>query len=102
MLISKGGYGEGKPKNLNPESVQKAYTPVRVCKLPGFMQRRVGPTIGICNLVPRPPPFLPFVCVHNTRERKTGEKRGKPGSIDHVSRREVDAGGGADIQIYTS
>ena len=28
------------------------------------------------------------------REWKTGEKQGRPGSIHHVSRREVDVGGG--------
>ena len=40
----------------------------------------------LISLGPRPPPFLPSVCVHNnTRERKTGEKRGRPGSIHHVS-----------------
>ena len=51
------------------------------------------------SLVPRPPSFLPFICVHNnTREHKTGEKRGRPGSIHHVSGCEVDVGGGADIQ----
>ena len=38
------------------------------------------------SLVPRPPLFLPSVCVHNnTRERKTSEKRGRPGSIHHVN-----------------
>ena len=30
------------------------------------------------SFVPRPPPFLSSVCVHNnTRERKTGKKTGK-------------------------
>ena len=43
------------------------------------------------SLVPRPPPFLPSVC--NTWERKTGEKQGRPGSIHHMSGREVDVGG---------
>ena len=53
------------------------------------------------SLVPRPPPFLPSVCVHNnTRERKTGEKRGRPGSIHHVSGREVDVGGEGPIFKY--
>ena len=42
------------------------------------------------NLVPRPPPFLPSICVHyNTCEQKSGEKRGTPGSIHHVGGREV-------------
>ena len=32
--------------------------------------------IWVCSLVPRPPLFLPSICVHNnTREWKTGEKR---------------------------
>ena len=38
--------------------------------------------------------YLSFNCVHNnTREWKTGEKRGRPGSIHHVSGRKVDIGG---------
>ena len=49
------------------------------------------------SLVPRTPPFLPSVCVHNnTCKWKTGEKRGRPGSIYHVNGvggREVDIGG---------
>ena len=45
------------------------------------------------SLVPRPLPFLPSVCVHNnTREWKTNEKRGRPGSIHHVSGCEVGEG----------
>ena len=53
------------------------------------------------SLVPRPPPFLSSVCVHNnTRERKTSEKRGRPGSIHHVSGHEVDVGGEGPIFKY--
>ena len=53
------------------------------------------------SLVPRPPPFLPSVCVdNNTWEQKTGEKRGRPGSIHHVSGREVDVGGEGLIFKY--
>ena len=54
------------------------------------------------SLVPRPPPFLPSVGVHNnTWERKTGKKWGRPGSIHHVSRCEVDVGGrGPYSNIY--
>ena len=34
------------------------------------------------SLIPRPPPFLPSVCVHNnTQEQKTSEKLGRPGSL---------------------
>ena len=44
-------------------------------------------------LVPRPPSFLPSICIHNNaREGKTGEKRGRPGSIHHVNGCEVDVG----------
>ena len=40
----------------------------------------------ITSLVPRPPPFLSFICDHNnTRERETGKKRERPGSIHHVN-----------------
>ena len=51
------------------------------------------------SLVPRPPPFLPYVCVcNNTWEQKTGEKQGRPpGSIHHMSGREVDIGGEGPI-----
>ena len=50
------------------------------------------------SLVPRPPPFLPSVCVsvcvhNNTQERKTSEERERPGSIHRVSEHEVDVGG---------
>ena len=52
-------------------------------------------------LVPRPPPFLFSVCAHNnTRERMTGEKRGRPGSIHYVSGREVDVGREGPIFKY--
>ena len=41
---------------------------------------------NICSLGPRPTPFWSSVCVHNnTRERKTGQKWGRPGSIHHVN-----------------
>ena len=52
------------------------------------------------SLVPRPPPFLPSVCVHNnTRNQKIGDelKQGRPGSIHHVSGCEVDVGGEGSI-----
>ena len=53
------------------------------------------------SLVPRPPLFLPSICVHNnTREQKTGKKWGRPGSIQHVSGREVDVGGEGAIFKY--
>ena len=53
------------------------------------------------SLVPRPPLFLPSVCVHNnTWEQKTSEKRGKPESSHHVSGREVDVGREGPIFKY--
>ena len=54
------------------------------------------------SLVARPPPFLPPICIHNnnTQEQKTGEKRERPGSIHHVSGREVDIGGEGPIFKY--
>ena len=51
-------------------------------------------TLQLDSLVPRPPLFLPSVCIHNNIwERRTGNKRGRPGSIHHVSGHEVDLGG---------
>ena len=53
------------------------------------------------SFVSRPPLFLPSVCVHNnTRERKTIERWGRPGSIHHVSGCEVDVGGEGPIFKY--
>ena len=55
------------------------------------------------SLVPRPPQFIPSICVHNnTRERKTSKKWGRSGSIHHMSGRKVDVGrGGGLIFIIT-
>ena len=49
------------------------------------------------SLIPRPPLFLPSD--DNTWNWKIGEKlkQGRPGSIHHVSRREVDVGGEGPI-----
>ena len=53
------------------------------------------------SLIPRPPPFLPSICVHNnTQEQKIGEKRGRPGSIHHVSGRKVDVGREGHVKIF--
>ena len=54
-----------------------------------------GPPFGKCSLVPRPPPFyLPFAftIIHRSRNQKK-----KPGSIHHVSGREVDIKGEGPI-----
>ena len=60
MFISKGGYVEGEPKSVNPESVKKAYRPVRACNLPGFMLRRIGTTIETCGNSGLPRRAIPF------------------------------------------
>ena len=38
----------------------------------------------IISLAPRPPPFLPFICVH-TSEEKASEKRVRTESIHHMN-----------------
>ena len=43
IYIWKGSYGNGEPKNAILVLVQKAHLLVRASKLPGFMQRRMGP-----------------------------------------------------------
>ena len=46
------------------------------------------------SLVPRPPPFyLPFAFTIIHGSGRPAKKRGRPGSIHHVSGREVDVGG---------
>ena len=52
---------------------------------------------GTCSLVPRPPPFLPFVCVHNNEDQRKWER---PESICHVSRHKVDVGGEGPMFEY--
>ena len=51
----------------------------------------VNLTMWSVSLVPKPPPF--YLCVHDAQEWKTGEKRGRPGNIHHVSGCEVDVEG---------
>ena len=62
-------------------------------QLPPILQVRW--MLGVyLSLVPRPPPFLPSICVYNnTQERMIGEKWGRPGNIRHMSGRMVDIGG---------
>ena len=48
MFPLKSSHKEGEPKNVNAKSVQKAHKPVRVGKVSGFMQRRIGPAMEIC------------------------------------------------------
>ena len=49
MVISKGRYKYGEPKNLLPNSVQKPYLPLRGRKLPCFIGGSIGPRMGICE-----------------------------------------------------
>ena len=55
------------------------------------------PLDSMCSLAP----FLLSVRIHNNiRERNTSKKRGRPGSIHHMSGREVDVGGDGLIFKY--
>ena len=49
IYIWKGSYGNGEPKNAILVLVQKADLAVRASKLPGFMQRRMGPSVQIAE-----------------------------------------------------
>ena len=49
IYIWKGSYGNGEPKNAILVLVQKAHLAVRASKLPGFMQRRMGPSVQIAE-----------------------------------------------------
>ena len=50
IFISKGSYGNEEPKNVILISVEKAYIPLRGCKLPGFTHRRIGPTMKFAEI----------------------------------------------------
>ena len=62
MLILKGSCGNAEPKNVILVSVQKALFAVRACKHPGFMQRRIWPTVQICGNSRLPFAMVP--CLH--------------------------------------
>ena len=61
---SKGSYGVDEPKNVNLESVQTTSKPVRTCKVPGFLQRRIGPRMEICVNLWLPVSMVP--CLHQS------------------------------------
>ena len=50
IFTSKGSYGNVEPKNAILVSVQKAYFPLRGCKLPGFMYCCIGPTMEFAEI----------------------------------------------------
>ena len=64
MLISKGSYGYGEPKNVIALSVQKTYWSIRACKLAAFMQRQIGPTMEIWGNSGLPITMVP--CLHQS------------------------------------
>ena len=49
IYIWKGSYGNGEAINAILVLVQKAHLAVRASKLPGFMQRRMGPSVQIAE-----------------------------------------------------
>ena len=74
-----------------------AVSHVMLCNLyvPANVVSMLTPVWKWLSLVPRSPTYLPSVCIHNNSlEWKTSEKRGRLGSIHHVSGSEVDVGGG--------
>ena len=76
IYIWKGSYGNGEPKNAIIVLVQKAHILVRASKLPGFMQRRMGPSVQICGKSGLP--FAEVPCLHQSNlhmKRKLREWR---------------------------
>ena len=62
LIISKASWANGEPKNLILVSVQNTHFPVRCCKLPGFMQCRIGRSMKISGNSGLPFPTVP--CLH--------------------------------------
>ena len=76
IYIWKGSYGNGEPKNAILVLVPKAYLAVRASKLPGFMQRRMGPSVQIFGKSGLP--FAEVPCLHQSNlhmKRKLREWR---------------------------
>ena len=76
IIISKGRWGNGEPKNVILMSLQKAHFPLWGWKPPGFMQRRIGPNLEIWGNLRLPFPTVP--CLHqgnNYIKRKLREWR---------------------------
>ena len=67
---------DGEPKNAILVLVQKAHLAVRASKLPGFMKRRMGPSVQICGRSGLP--FAEVPCLHQSNlhmKRKLRECR---------------------------
>ena len=63
---------------------------------PNGIHDHIFPSDSLVVSFPGLPRF--YLCAHyNTWERKTGKKRERPGSIHHMSGREVDIGGEGPI-----
>ena len=71
----------GEPKNEILDSVQKVHFAVRICKLPGFMQRHIGPTVQISRNSGLPLNIVPWLqqCILYMK-RKLRECRAQKGN----------------------
>ena len=82
MYHSKGWHG-----NWSVFQLEAMNDPIIICLQKvwkKFWPSAIRKRHSLCGLIHRPPPFFSSVCVHNNT-RKTGEKRGRPGSIHHVN-----------------
>ena len=61
MVMPKGSYGYGEPKNVIALLVQKTYRQLWACKVPGCMQRRIRPTMKIWGNSGLPISILPYL-----------------------------------------
>ena len=60
----KEAMGKERLKNVNHELVQATYRPIWTIRLPGWMQRRIGPTIEIYLNLELPIAMVP--CLHQS------------------------------------
>ena len=63
-IYVKGSYDNGEPKHVFLVSVQKDHLAIRTFKVPGSMQRRIGPTVRICGISGLP--FAMAPCLHQS------------------------------------
>ena len=78
MIVSNGSYGHGEPKNVIAFSMQGTYRWLRASKVPGFMQRRIGPTMEILGNSGPPismVPYLPKIMMISKRSYGNGEPK---------------------------
>ena len=60
IIISSRSYGNGEPRNVILIFVQIAHLALRTFKLPGLIQRGIGPPGGICGTSGLPFAMVPF------------------------------------------